>query len=483
MGGLEIDISRFEHFTDHWAPRGTLQSGTLRLSVSGVLQLAKLGHFLPIPRSKIDDKSKADTLQKVLVMTQVTWMATQCIVRKAYGLPISLLEIHTMVHVICAITMFLFWIEVCIEFLSSSNTDLIAPWQKPKDMLDPESVDTTKFVDVVCLMLQEQFHNNKSDEYILYPKPRTQGQRGVEEQPSLIWMHHADPAKRKYLVDDNNIIKPVEWVSNDSHRLMLKTGEALLSGLGVVARSANWGPELVQRKILTSWHADHAYDDPWDIPNAAWVTEWVEVEPTPPTADLYPEDMERWKHVVNAVEFLDDKIQKPQPFRNSCPQVRYPNQNFHNAFTRSAGNIQYSEESGIDPDQIMTFILNSPVLLVLLLVLPALYGGIHLSTGGLRFPSSLEQLLWKISSIDIIITMPAFLLLTIVGREISRRYTRYESIAHDSWSTFYKAPAHVMFIAYVFSRAFLVVESFISLRALPIGTYWTPSWLQMIPHV
>lgn len=112
MGGLEVDVSKFEHFTGHWAVRGTLQSGTLRLSVNGVLQLARMGHFLPIPRSKINDKSKADTLQKVLVMTQVTWMATQCIVRFAYGLPISLLEIHTMVHVICAITMFLFWIKV-----------------------------------------------------------------------------------------------------------------------------------------------------------------------------------------------------------------------------------------------------------------------------------------------------------------------------------------------------------------------------------
>lgn len=112
MGGLEVDVSKFEHFTGHWAPRGTLQSGTLRLSVNGVLQLARMGYFLPIERSKINDKSKADTLQKMLVMTQVTWMATQCIFRLGYGLPISLLEIHTMVHVICAVVMFMFWIKV-----------------------------------------------------------------------------------------------------------------------------------------------------------------------------------------------------------------------------------------------------------------------------------------------------------------------------------------------------------------------------------
>ncbi|KAK3370431.1 hypothetical protein B0H63DRAFT_486991 [Podospora didyma] len=36
---------------------------------------------------------------------------------------------------------------------------------------------------------------------------------------------------------------------------------------------------------------------------------------------------------------------------------------------------------------------------------------------------------------------------------------------------------------YCLARVFLVIESFISLRAQPIGVFWTPSWLDMIPHV
>ncbi|KAF4965154.1 hypothetical protein FSARC_7021 [Fusarium sarcochroum] len=465
MGGLEVDVRKFEHFTAHWAPRGTLQSGTLRLSVNGVLQLARLGHFLPIPRSKINDKSKADTLQKVFVMTQVTWMATQCIVRKAYGVPISLLEIHTMVHVICAIVMFLFWIK------------------KPKDMLDPESVNSTKFEDIIALMVQEQFHSTKSEEYILYPKRRTNGRYFAEEQAALVWVHHTDTTQRKYLRNEHDSIKPIQWVEDDGIRIMLKTGEVLPSGLGVVARSATWETETIQRKILPEWYDEHSYDDPWDIPDSIWVTEWVEVEPVPPTVDLYAEDIQRWNHVIQAIEYLDGKVQQPEPFRHNHQRVRYSDQNFHNAFTRSAGNFQYSEESRIDPDQILTFIINSPILLVLLLVLPGLYGGIHLATSNLTFPTDIERLLWKIASIDIIVTMPIFLVLTFIGVGISSRYFVYESVAHDSWATFYKLPAHVFFFAYSISRIFLVIESFISLRALPIGTYWTPSWLQMLPHV
>ncbi|CZR32441.1 uncharacterized protein FPRO_02011 [Fusarium proliferatum ET1] len=465
MGGLEVDVSKFEHFTGHWAARGTLQSGTLRLSVNGVLQLARMGHFLPIERSKINDKSKADTLQKMLVMTQVTWMATQCIFRLGYGLPISLLEIHTMVHVICAVVMFMFWIK------------------KPKDLLDPDWVDTTKFEDIIALMVQEQFHWNKSDEFILYAKPPADEDNDIQEQAALVWVHSTDTSRRKYLQDEQSLPQQINCVEDDGNRIMLKTGEVLPSGLGVVARSSSWETETIQRKVLPSWYDEHGYDDPWDIPDSIWITEWVEAEPVPPTVDLYPEDIQRWTHVIRAIENLDGQIQEPQPFRGSHQRARYQDQNFHNAFLRSAGNFQYSEESRVDPDQILSFIVDNPILLVLLLVLPGLYGGIHLGTAQVLFPTDLEKLLWKIASIDIIVSMPIFLLISVLGLGFSQRYLKYESITHDSWATFYKFPAHLIFLAYSLSRMFLVTESFISLRALPIGAYWTPSWLQMIPHV
>ena len=38
-------------------------------------------------------------------------------------------------------------------------------------------------------------------------------------------------------------------------------------------------------------------------------------------------------------------------------------------------------------------------------------------------------------------------------------------------------------IAYAFSRIFLVVEVFVSLRRLPETAYQAPSWTQWIPHL
>jgi hypothetical protein len=84
----------------------------LALSTDGILHLAELGHFVTISEEEIRDKSKANVLQKILIVTQVGWMAVQCAVRAAWGLPICLLEIHTLVHVICAIGLYAFWFKV-----------------------------------------------------------------------------------------------------------------------------------------------------------------------------------------------------------------------------------------------------------------------------------------------------------------------------------------------------------------------------------
>jgi hypothetical protein len=83
------------------------------LSPKGVRKLAEVNmEPFMIPRSDIDDRSKADTLQKALVLFQVSWMALQCIARKVLDLPLTLLELHTMVHVACAMCMYAFWLKV-----------------------------------------------------------------------------------------------------------------------------------------------------------------------------------------------------------------------------------------------------------------------------------------------------------------------------------------------------------------------------------
>ena len=337
-------------------------------------------------------------------------------------------------------------------------------------------VESSDFQNIIALMVQEQFHFRRSEEYIFYP-------RLAKSQPAFVWTHPTDISQRKYLTDDEDEVVSVEWAQPQGKIWTLKAGEALPSGLSIVARNWVWQRERFQRRVLPDWYNDHSYNDPWDIPDSAYITEWVEVEPRPPTADLLVADIQRWDRIKAAMEYMDGPIHQPEFFHPNHDQYRYPDHHFHDAFTRSAGNFQYTGDSQVDPDQIVQFILNSPILLILLLVLPAVYGGIHLSVSTTRFPTDIEKLLWQVSSIVIIATMPVFFILTFVGSSISRMFFEYESVGESSFATVYKLPGHILLLGYVVARSYLVVESFISLRAVPIGTYWTPSWLQMIPHV
>ena len=78
----------------------------------GIIGLARQGQFVDISNKDITDKSKADIFTKSLICIQVSWMVIQCIARKAAGYPLTLLEIHTMVHVVCALILYVLWWKV-----------------------------------------------------------------------------------------------------------------------------------------------------------------------------------------------------------------------------------------------------------------------------------------------------------------------------------------------------------------------------------
>jgi hypothetical protein len=106
MGGFVVDVSDIHD-----------SLSLVTLQPLGILELAEKGRFLELSENAIKDKSKADTLAKLLVCVQGMWMVIQCAGRKAEGLPISLLEIHVLVHVACALCMYALWIEVSLHLV------------------------------------------------------------------------------------------------------------------------------------------------------------------------------------------------------------------------------------------------------------------------------------------------------------------------------------------------------------------------------
>ncbi|KAH6875317.1 hypothetical protein BKA58DRAFT_119073 [Alternaria rosae] len=103
MGGFVIDLGDKDiRISDH--------ATRLALSVHSIKFIAKYAPetFSRISQSAIQDKSKANTVVKFLACFQASWFCAQCINRAAGGLSVSLLELNTAVHTVCALTLYLF---------------------------------------------------------------------------------------------------------------------------------------------------------------------------------------------------------------------------------------------------------------------------------------------------------------------------------------------------------------------------------------
>ena len=126
MGGLEITIDKNEEIpAEILKINPDFKSDVEKycvLTPYGVEILALVGLLPDFDDTYIADKTKADSLAKLLVCIQAVWMLVQTIVRKAYGLPVTLLELNTLCHVGCAVLMYAIW------------------WFKPKDVNEPQVI-------------------------------------------------------------------------------------------------------------------------------------------------------------------------------------------------------------------------------------------------------------------------------------------------------------------------------------------------------
>ncbi|KAF1926189.1 uncharacterized protein M421DRAFT_68169 [Didymella exigua CBS 183.55] len=111
MGGIVIETGAYIADEPH-----------LSITAEGVRLLSFLDKLPKINNGEVRDKSKADDLAKFLVVLQAGWMIIQCIARVAQDLPVTLLEVNTIGHVVCAFALYMLW------------------WRKPLDIKDPHKI-------------------------------------------------------------------------------------------------------------------------------------------------------------------------------------------------------------------------------------------------------------------------------------------------------------------------------------------------------
>ena len=119
----------------------------------------------------------------------------------------------------------------------------------------------------------------------------------------------------------------------------------------------------------------------------------------------------------------------------------------------------------------------------LLAIPPIVYGGIHMIAWRYEFATRLEMIMWKASCLDLVVSSFVFWLGSFCYYRAGPDYRRlcYAEWVVGSW--FFFALLIVNIPVYMAARIFLVTESFISLRYVPIEVYATVQWSNIIPHI
>ena len=122
---------------------------------------------------------------------------------------------------------------------------------------------------------------------------------------------------------------------------------------------------------------------------------------------------------------------------------------------------------------------NSTIGFGLFALCPALFGAIHVASWNIRLLTDVEQWLWRGSAlycctVGMIIFLIALLAAASEQRSLLREDTADVIIY---WATL------VNVTIYVIARLFMIVEVFLSLRALPHSAYEEVQWSSFIPHI
>ena len=572
---------------------------------ASVLSLAEEGHFIDISDQDIQDKSKADILAKSLVILQVTWICLQCISQKVAGFPLTPLEIHTLVHAACATVMFALWfrkpLDVRAQTLVTGEDgfhDLIALFLMrspalgvtPYDILDsPKDYVPLSFAKYApdSLWLYKLFIRERSSEasYLLYDA--TYRSNAAVSRPHKTYlsstMNCTQDAHEVESSVQNCQLAPRSSCrhSDDVNTLyLLKSGEFTYFSVGLsVLVTGHSKADLRKRttadkvvdQIKSNANGTNIMEVPKslkrDIPLPAatrkHIQHWHLIE-----LFVNEKDSRRWARAGKAFHQEDIHFGEysfntnkrfakyEEPVRDELSYGRYRSiEAVYDVREREAKSyLLCSIAQNVRPADLLRLFSTrasaSYYVAGMMMLLSALYGGVHLSLWNYNFPTRTERLMWRISAMALgsypgflvgqvglclvagIVGVPLWIIAMVFESSLKNRWSSvlrlgrrqrstvdpterqwsrlmafeakdndYPSLTSSTflWLKEQLPSAWRLFLAillspltlvcicfpilYLLSRIYIVVESFISLRHVPVGVYVGVGWSRYIPHL
>jgi hypothetical protein len=376
------------------------------LQLSGVKYVAEHEpSIIPdLSTEEILDKSKASGFDKTIVCTQATWFLTQLITRICQGLPISLLELNTAAHALCALLIYTLW------------------WDKPMRIEQPTLI-SGESMQAVCAAL---CHNIGLDGTCRMAWLSSLPTDREWERPRITLLPCALEA---YPIPAEGSIEP-----DKVYRLY--------DGQCLGRFQCGFLSQYEKRPFLQRLYLEYTSRDAqrWRLES-----KWLDLSRRRCYAGVEDRSPD-WPSALS-FDLLWDSFE---------------------------GDLDYGE------DTMAIFIGFSAA--------GILYGGLHLLAWTAPFHSRTHAVLWRVAAVNLAasgVYCVAIWAHSVIQAYIykMRRLGRYEFF----WVANGIAIASVVFFGvipfYLFSRAFLVVECFMSLAHLPPEVFQQPEWSSYFPHI
>ena len=484
MGGFAFDTSS--------APVKFLPFETTRLTVrlQGLRYIMKHAPSLvpDISEEDIKDKSKADSLAKVLVCLQAIWFCVQCVVRVAQDQDISFLELNTFAHAVCTLLTYALW------------------WHKPLDIESPSLIVGDEAWEMCALMCVTSNGENSSDRFVSHYLFRrhfsryyadweeTELSRGQKYGDGVItrWKDIFDGRLLARRQEHQNQFRAIlRWDpvpdSVNKSRLDFRSHSQSSEAVQVRKGDSIFGFRCIDVYTQADWcRAFPASKDRFVFPKQIGGHEPIHKECTFRSLDL-----KRWELVSRGWQKYRPKFREHDPFaRSSTPRL-------YNGVGRRIGNWPGTSFSLFD---FLEGDVTLDIRLLTVSVAAGLYGGLHLLAWEAPFGSEPQQFLWRASAS--LLVMSGFFVLLGFPLGFADRLTTFLEDKIDEASILPAAsltllgfvslgplltPLYTIIMlfpmAYIPARIFLIVECCLQLARLPPGAYTTPDWSKYYPHI
>lgn len=435
MGGFVFDNSRNSD-----SPPFPGEKEQVAINQKSLVWLAKNEpDMIPdISPGHITDKSKANHLAKLLVCIQAGWFGLQVVTRLCQGLAVTLLELNVLAHVVCTLLTYAFW------------------WKKPLDIDEPTSIYTddpkagsicAAFWSRVDLQFKTVLVVRKGGQSTTEPMMTLQGNTvGVDQmvlspqRAQELWGHCFDGStvasqrgsrhfpNHKYHSEDVSLRMKKSSCTSASIKdmIFIELDSALVN--------AELERSMIELRTVVSGPDDRFY--------------------------VGFKDYNLQRHLCAHSHPAGLRVLMPDSPAITLNTKQSRISNWSNQFDSDTSNTNYC----------------------LFTATSVFYSAWHLTAWNGPFRTAAEGILWKVSAVSVAgVPIVAF-----AGFVLGLRLP-IEALVSD-WLVNFKLCADFAFLLpgcclVIFSRTFLVVESFISLAFVPDTVFSVPQWSVYFPHL